>query len=78
MVLTLENILSSSYVPQFHFLTLLDRINKFIPIYVYNVQLVFKVYADMENGECNALDFQLGTSGIEAQLEGNRGWNIKV
>jgi len=36
------------------------------------------MYADMENGECNSLDFQLGTAGIDAQLEGNRGWNIKI
>ena len=36
------------------------------------------VYADMENGECNTLDFQLGTTGIDAQLAQNRGWNIKV
>jgi len=42
------------------------------------------MYADMENGECNSLDFQLGTGGSipagidPAQIEGNRGWNIKI
>ena len=32
----------------------------------------------MEEGECNSLDFQLGTTGIDATLPTNRGWNIKV
>ena len=32
----------------------------------------------MEGGECNSLDFQLGTTGIDATLPTNRGWNIKV
>ena len=36
------------------------------------------VYADMEEDQCNQLDFQLGGTGIDAQIPGNRQWNIKV
>ena len=36
------------------------------------------VYADMEDDQCNTLDFQLGGAGIDAQIPGNRQWNIKV
>ena len=32
----------------------------------------------MEDSQCNSLDFQLGTTGIDATLPTNRGWNIKV
>ena len=36
------------------------------------------MYAEFEGDECNSLDFQLGTTGIDATLPTNRGWNIKV
>lgn len=36
------------------------------------------MYAEMEEGRCNTLDFQLGETGIEAQKEPNRGFNIKI
>ena len=32
----------------------------------------------MEEDQCNQLDFQLGGTGIDAQIPGNRQWNIKV
>ena len=35
------------------------------------------VYADMEDGECNTLDFQLGGTGIDATIP-TRSWSIKV
>ena len=39
--------------------------------------LIFIVYADMEGGDCNNLDFQLGGTGIDATIP-TRSWSIKV
>ena len=32
----------------------------------------------MNGNECNSLDFQLGSTGIDATLATNRAWSIKV
>ena len=39
--------------------------------------LIITVYADMEGGDCNNLDFQLGGTGIDATIP-TRSWSIKV
>ena len=36
------------------------------------------MYADMEEDQCNQLDFQLGGTEIDATFPQNRQWNIKV
>ena len=41
------------------------------------MSLNFIVYADMEGGDCNNLDFQLGGTGIDATIP-TRSWSIKV
>ena len=43
----------------------------------FHNNLNFLVYADMNDDECNSLDFMLHTSGIDATIP-TRQWSIKV
>jgi len=48
------------------------------PPTICGVNTMEHMYADMEDDQCNTLDFQLGGAGIDAQIPGNRQWNIKI
>jgi len=48
------------------------------PPTICGVNTMEHMYADMEEDGCNQLDFQLGATGIDAQIPQNRQWNIKI
>ena len=52
-----------------------SKIKSFLPILLNFLNIL--VYADMNDDECNSLDFMLHTSGIDATIP-TRQWSIKV
>ena len=52
-----------------------SKFESFLPILLNFLKIL--VYADMNDDECNSLDFMLHTSGIDATIP-TRQWSIKV
>lgn len=48
------------------------------PPTICGVNTMEHMYADMEEDQCNQLDFQLGGTEIDATFPQNRQWNIKI
>ena len=56
----------------------IDIISLYV-IYTYLlIDAYFLVYADMDDENCNSLDFMFSAAGIDATIPNTRQWSIKV